>query len=131
MPGAYTRSKLIAQQRALEAAASGLPVVIANRTMPIGITFRNLTPPALMLQYFISRRLQLYLDFVVNLVDVRDVAAGLLLAMQRGKGGQRYVLRGRKYHAEKTSRDCSSYKRPQGFAHSGFCWDCPNDRSDG
>jgi dihydroflavonol-4-reductase len=44
MPGAYTRSKLMAEKRALEAAASGLPVVIANPTMPIGTTGRNLTP---------------------------------------------------------------------------------------
>ena len=94
MPGAYTRSKLIAEQCAFEAAASGLPVVIANPTMPIGHTYGNLTPPALMLQYFMNRRLQLYLDFIVNLVDVQDVAAGLLLAMQRGKSGQRYVLGG-------------------------------------
>jgi dihydroflavonol-4-reductase len=93
MPGAYTRSKLIAEQCALQAAASGLHVVVANPTMPIG-NDRNLTPPALMLQYFINRPIQLYLDFIVNLVDVQDVAEGLLLAMQRGRSGQRYVLGG-------------------------------------
>jgi nucleoside-diphosphate-sugar epimerase len=93
MPGAYTRSKLIAEQCALEAAASGLHVVVANPTMPIG-NDRNLTPPALMLQYFINRPIQFYLDFIVNLVDVQDVAEGLLLAMQRGRSGERYVLGG-------------------------------------
>jgi nucleoside-diphosphate-sugar epimerase len=77
MPGVYTRSKLAAEQRALQAAASGFPVVIANPTMPIGPHYGNLT---LMLRYFINRRVQLYFDFVLNLVDVRDVAAGLLLA---------------------------------------------------
>jgi hypothetical protein len=51
MPGSYTRSKLAAEQRALEAAASsGLPVVVANPKIPIG-NDRNLTSPALMLQY--------------------------------------------------------------------------------
>ena len=45
MPGAYTRSKMAAEQRALKAAASGFPVVIASPTMPIG-NDRNLTPPA-------------------------------------------------------------------------------------
>jgi dihydroflavonol-4-reductase len=93
MPGAYTRSKMSAEQRALEAAASGFPVVIASPTMPIG-NDPNLTPPASMLQYFMNRRIQFYLDFVVNLVDVQDVADGLMLAMQRGRSGERYVLGG-------------------------------------
>jgi dihydroflavonol-4-reductase len=68
--------------------------VIANPTMPIGPHYGNLTPPTLMLQYFVSRRIQIYLDFIVNLVDVRDVAAGLLLAMERGQNGHRYILGG-------------------------------------
>jgi dihydroflavonol-4-reductase len=94
MPGAYTRSKMIAEQRAFQAAASGFPVVIANPTMPIGSHHRNLTPPIVMLRYFLSRRIQIYFDFVMNLVDVRDVASGLLLVMERGRNGHRYVLGG-------------------------------------
>jgi len=78
----------------LRAAATGLPVVIANPTMPIGPHHGNLTPPNLMLQHFLARRLQFYLDFMMNLVDVRDVAAGLVLAMERGKIGHRYILGG-------------------------------------
>ena len=94
MPGAYTRSKMLAEQKALQAAASGFPVVIANPTMPIGPHGGNLTPPTLMLQHFLSRRIQIYLDFVMNLVDVRDLAIGLCLAMERGQRGQRYILGG-------------------------------------
>jgi nucleoside-diphosphate-sugar epimerase len=94
MPGAYTRSKMLGEQQALQAAASGFPVVIANPTMPIGPPNGNLTPPTLMLQYFLNRRAQIYLDFIMNLVDVRDVAMGLLLAMERGQSGQRYILGG-------------------------------------
>ena len=93
MPGAYTRSKMLAEQLALKAAASGFPVVIANPTMPVG-PHRHLTPPTEMLRYFLKRHIQVYLDFVMNLVDVRDVAAGLLLAMERGQFGQRYILGG-------------------------------------
>jgi dihydroflavonol-4-reductase len=93
MPGAYTRSKMLAEQRALQAAASGFPIIIANPTMPIG-PHRNLTPPTAMLRYFLNRRIQLYVDFVLNLVDVRDVAVGLVLAMERGQVGQRYILGG-------------------------------------
>jgi nucleoside-diphosphate-sugar epimerase len=94
MPGPYTRSKLLAEQRAMQAAASGFPVVVACPTMPIGPHDHNLTPPAAMLRHFLGRRLQLYLDFIVNLVDVRDVAVGLVLAMERGQVGHRYILGG-------------------------------------
>jgi len=94
MPGPYTRSKMLADQLAMQAAASGFPVVIACPTMPIGAHDHNLTPPSAMLRYFLSGRLQIYLDFILNLVDVRDVAAGLVLAMERGRLGHRYVLGG-------------------------------------
>jgi dihydroflavonol-4-reductase len=94
MPGAYTRSKLLGEQLALQAAASGFPVVIASPTMPIGPHYGNLTPPTLMLRHFLNRRIQIYFDFVLNLVDVRDVATGLQLAMNRGQNGHRYILGG-------------------------------------
>jgi Nucleoside-diphosphate-sugar epimerases len=94
MPGPYTRSKMLAEQRAMQAAASGFPVVIGTPTMPIGPHDHNLTPPVAMLRHFLNRRIQLYLDFIVNLVDVRDVAAGLVLAMERGQVGHRYIFGG-------------------------------------
>ena len=121
MPGAYTRSKLAAEQSALKAAASGFPVVVASPTMPIG-NDRSLTPPALMLQYFINRRIQFYLDFVVNLVDVQDVAEGLMLAMQRGRSGERYVLGGENITLKKLLALLGKYKRPSDDQHSRFCW---------
>jgi dihydroflavonol-4-reductase len=94
MPGAYTRSKALAEHRAKQAAAEGFPVVIGTPTMPIGPHDQGLTPPAQMLRLFLNARIQFYLDFVVNLVDVRDVALGLILAMERGRVGHRYVLGG-------------------------------------
>ena len=94
MPGAYTRSKALAEARAMQAAREGFPVVIGTPTMPIGPHDSNLTPPSAMLRHFLDSRIQLYLDFIVNLVDVRDVAAGLILAMERGKIGGRYVFGG-------------------------------------
>jgi dihydroflavonol-4-reductase len=72
--------------------------------MPIGPHDHNLTPPAAMLQHFLSRRIQLYLDFIVNLVEVRDVAAGLILAMERGRVGDRYVLGGESMPLKKLLR---------------------------
>jgi dihydroflavonol-4-reductase len=94
MPGPYTRSKMLADRFAMQATASGYPVIIGCPTMPVGPHDHNMTPPTAMLRYFLSRRLQLHLDFVVNLVDVRDAAEGLILAMERGRPGERYVLGG-------------------------------------
>ena len=95
MPGPYTRSKMLADSLALEVAASGFPVIVGCPTMPIGPYDHNLTPPTAMLQHFLGTGpVQMYLDFVVNLVDVRDVAIGLILAMEKGRVGHRYVLGG-------------------------------------
>jgi len=94
MPGRYTRSKRLAEQLAMQAAASGFPVVVGTPTMPIGPHDHNLTPPTAMLRHFLNKRIRLYLDFIVNLVDVRDVASGLVLAMERGQVGHRYILGG-------------------------------------
>jgi dihydroflavonol-4-reductase len=94
MPGAYTRSKMLAEQSAAQAAAEGFPLVIGTPTMPIGPHDHNLTPPTAMLQQFLHGRVQMYLDFIVNMVDVRDVATGLMLTMERGQLGQRYILGG-------------------------------------
>jgi dihydroflavonol-4-reductase len=126
MPGPYTRSKLLAERLAMEAAASGFPVVIGSPTMPIGPHDHNLTPPTAMLRRFLGKRIQFYLDFVLNLVDVRDVAAGLVLAMERGKIGQRYILGGESIPLEKlleyvatiTGRDSLRVPVPGRFAEA-------------
>ena len=94
MPGVYTRSKKAAEDRALSAAAEGLNVVIANPTMPIGPHNYELTPPTAMIEYFLRKRIQFYVNCTLNLVDVRDVAAGLMLVMERGEVGGRYILGG-------------------------------------
>jgi dihydroflavonol-4-reductase len=93
-PGPYTRSKVLAERFAMQAAASGFPVIVGCPTMPIGAHDRNLTPPTAMLRHFLGKRFQFYVDFALNLVDVRDAAAGLILAMERGKIGHRYILGG-------------------------------------
>ena len=95
MPGPYTRSKMLGDELALQAAASGMPVIVGCPTMPIGPSDHNVTPPTAMLQYFLRGAfLQIYLDFIVNFVDVRDAAAGLILAMEKGRIGHRYLLGG-------------------------------------
>ena len=94
MPGPYTRSKLTAEQSVLAAVEGGMDALIVNPTVPIGPGDRNLTPPAAMLSMFLNGQSPAYLDCVLNLVDVRDVAAGMVLAAERGRTGERYILGG-------------------------------------
>lgn len=92
MPGPYCRSKYLAEQAAREAAAGGLPVVIVNPTMPIGPGDELLTPPSKMILGFLNGETPAYLDCEFNLVDARDVAAGQVLAAEKGRVGERYIL---------------------------------------
>ena len=95
MHGAYKRSKFLAEQAALEFAAAGLPVVIVNPTAPIGDGDLKPTPTGKIIVDFLRGAMPAYLDTGLNLVDVRDVAVGHLLAAERGKPGERYILGGR------------------------------------
>ena len=94
MPGPYTRSKLKAEQSVLAAVQDGLNALIVNPTVPIGPGDRNLTPPSAMLSMFLAGQSPAYLECVLNLVDVRDVANGMVLAAERGRTGERYILGG-------------------------------------
>ena len=94
MAGPYTRSKHLAEQAALAAARGGLDVRIVNPTVPIGANDQNMTPPAAMLAMFLAGRSPVFLDCILNLVDVGDVAAGMILSAERGRAGERYILGG-------------------------------------
>lgn len=92
MPGPYCRSKFLAEEAAREAARSGLPVIIVNPTMPVGPGDDLLTPPSRMILGFLNGETPAYLDCEFNLVDARDVAAGQVLAADKGRVGERYIL---------------------------------------
>lgn len=92
--GAYCRSKLLAESAARRAAKNGLPVVIVNPTMPVGPGDGLITPPTRMLLGFLNGATPAYLECEFNLVDARDVAMGHLLAAQKGRIGERYILGG-------------------------------------
>ncbi len=92
MPGPYCRSKFLAEQAAFKAAKDGLPVVVVAPTLPVGPGDRLITPPTRMILDFINARTPAYLNCQLNLVDVRDVAIGHLLAAQYGRPGERYIL---------------------------------------
>jgi len=92
MPGPYCKSKFRAEEEAHTAAASGLPLVIVNPTMPLGPGDGLLTPPTKMVLGFVNGTTPAYLDCEFNLVDARDAALGHLLAAERGRIGERYIL---------------------------------------
>lgn len=92
MAGHYKRSKWLAEQVALEKAAGGLPVVIVNPTAPVGDHDWKPTPTGKIIVDFLRNRLPAFVDTGLNLVDARDTAEGHLLACERGRVGERYVL---------------------------------------
>jgi dihydroflavonol-4-reductase len=89
--GAYARSKWQAERVAL-GYADKLALVVVLPTLPLGPGDRHLTPPSRMLLDFIGARSIAYVDCILNIIDVRDVARGHLLACVRGRPGQRYIL---------------------------------------
>ncbi|PTN12009.1 hopanoid-associated sugar epimerase [Nitrosomonas aestuarii] len=92
MPGPYCRSKFLAEQAAFKAAKDGQPIVIVAPTLPVGPGDRKITPPTRMILDFINTRTPAYLDCGFNLIDVRDIAAGHILAAEKGRYGERYIL---------------------------------------
>jgi dihydroflavonol-4-reductase len=92
--GAYKRSKYLAEQVALEAARRGLPVVIVNPSFPVGPWDLKPTPTGKVIVDFLNRRMPAYIETGMNVVAVEDVAQGHLLAAERGRVGERYILGG-------------------------------------
>jgi dihydroflavonol-4-reductase len=92
MAGPYKRSKYLAEQVALEFAADGFPVVIVNPTAPMGDHDFKPTPTGQIVLDFLSGAMPAYIDTGLNVVNVRDVAMGHLLACEKGKVGERYIL---------------------------------------
>ena len=92
MVGHYKRSKFLAEQVALRYAQEGLPVVIVNPSTPVGIADLKPTPTGQVIVDFLNGRMPGYVDTGLNLVDVEDVAAGHLLAAEKGRVGEKYIL---------------------------------------
>ena len=92
MAGDYKRSKFLAEQVALEFAAGGLPVVIVNPPRRWATTTSSRLPPGKIILDFLKGGMPAYIDTGLNLVDVRDTAEGHLLACERGRTGERYIL---------------------------------------
>ncbi len=90
--GHYKKSKFLAEQEVRRFVEQGLPAVIVNPSTPIGPHDRKPTPTGKIIVDFLNGKIPAYLDTGLNFVDVIDVAAGHLLASERGKVGERYIL---------------------------------------
>src|SRR5262249_51921147 len=90
--GPYCRSKLRAEYYAFTLARRGEPVIVVNPTIPVGPGDYGRTPPTRMILDFCQGKRREYVDAELNLIDVRDVAEGMIRAMERGRPGRRYLL---------------------------------------
>jgi dihydroflavonol-4-reductase len=95
MIGHYKRSKYLAEEVAREAAHAGLSVVIVSPSTPVGPGDVKPTPTGQLVLDAAAGRMPAYVDTGLNIVHVDDVANGHLLAYERGKAGERYILGGR------------------------------------
>jgi dihydroflavonol-4-reductase len=92
MTGAYKRSKFLAERVAMEFAASGFPVVVVNPTAPVGDHDVKPTPTGKIVLDFLKRKMPAFIDTGLNLLDVRDAAEAHVLAAERGRPGERYIV---------------------------------------
>lgn len=92
LTGDYKTSKYYAEQKAIAGARLGQDIVIVNPTTPIGAWDIKPTPTGDIFVRFLQRKMPFYVDTGLNLIDVQDVAWGHLLALEKGKSGDRYIL---------------------------------------
>jgi dihydroflavonol-4-reductase len=94
MIGHYKRSKFLAEEVVREAARAGTPVVIVSPSTPVGPGDVKPTPTGQLVLDAAAGRMPAYVDTGLNIVHVDDVAAGHVLAYERGTPGERYILGG-------------------------------------
>jgi dihydroflavonol-4-reductase len=90
--GDYKKSKFLAEQVAMDAVKQGQDIVVVNPSSPIGTMDIKPTPTGDIILRFLRRQMPAYVDTGLNFIDVRDVARGHLLALEKGKMGDRYIL---------------------------------------
>ncbi len=110
---AYINSKHEAELEAFRLAAAGLPVVIANPSCALGPEDPTGTSMGLVRRFLLGQ-IPVYVDGALNIVDVRDVARGHLLADEKGHVGERYILAGRNFTLQRLFADLAriSSRRP-------------------
>ena len=101
---AYANSKHEAEVEALRLGAHGLPVVIVNPSFVLGPDDPKGTSMQLVRRFLLGR-IPAYVDGGLNIVDVRDIARGHLLADEKGEVGERYILAGRNFTFDRLFAD--------------------------
>jgi dihydroflavonol-4-reductase len=105
---AYINSKHDAELVSMRVAAKGLSVVIVNPSFVLGPDDPNPSGTSnALVRRLLLRRIPGYLDGAINIVDVRDVAKGHVLADERGEDGERYLLTGRNFTLQRLFADLS------------------------
>ena len=94
MIGPYKRSKFMSEDLALKAGRRGMDVVVVNPTTPVGEQDIRPTPTGRIVVDFLKKKFPAYVDTGLNLVDVRECARGHLIALEKGRAGERYILGG-------------------------------------
>lgn len=92
LSGHYKKSKLLAERLALRMCEEGLPLTVVNPTMPVGPWDSKPTPTGQVVVDFLNRRMPAYVNTGLNVVDVGDVVKGHVLALEKGRIGERYIL---------------------------------------
>lgn len=90
--GNYKKSKYYAEQEAYLAVKSGQDIIIVNPTTPIGEYDIKPTPTGEIIVRFLTGNMPGFVNTGLNFIDVKDVAKGHLLALEKGKTGERYIL---------------------------------------
>lgn len=100
----YVNATHEAEKEALRISAAGLPLVIVNPSHVLGRgdVYRSSTE---LVRRFLRREIPMYVDGAINVVGVRDVAAGHLLADERGSVGERYILGNRNFTLDRLFAD--------------------------
>lgn len=92
MLGPYCLSKFLAEEEVFKMVSEGAPIVVVSPTLPVGPGDRLQTPPTRLSLAFCRGKLPAFLDCQLNLIDARDVATGMIAAMEKGRTGIRYLL---------------------------------------
>ena len=92
MVGHYKKSKFLAEREAEGFLARGLPLVIVNPSTPVGPLDVKPTPTGKIIVDFLNRKMPAYLDTGLNIIDVADCARGHILALHKGRIGEKYIL---------------------------------------
>ena len=93
--GAYKRSKLVAEREVERLVREeGLPAVIVAPSTPIGPRDIKPTPTGRVIVEAATGKMPAFVDTGLNLVHVDDVAQGHLLALDKGRIGENYILGG-------------------------------------